>query len=612
MSPHTRLRSIEESAAPLTVADAIAQSLAQWRVGALYGVSGANIEHLHDAVHRYAESGLVSVAARSESGAAFMADAHARNHNTLGVCCSTSGGGMMNLAVGVAESYQEGIPVLAIVGQIPRPFEGIGGFQDSSGIGRTVNAEAMWRAIAKEVRVVRSADSLWEDLRACVTAAMTGRRGPAVLLIPRDVFAEEVQERPSDWPQALEECARPRATPEDALSAIEVALRRAKRPVIIAGPDLRPGKARQTLIAYARRTQIPVVTTLSDINAFPASDPLFLGAIGTAGHPSAHRYLNEEADLLLVAGTRLELMHRMPILRGLERAQVIFVDDDTELSQRTLPDALCISADIGQTFQALLERRPHWHLGQGRPKGYKVERFLPQLATPVPRKESDQLNGAGTLLQSRAIQLLESALPERGQLIFDAGNCAASALHYLTPSRGTRTSIALGMGGMGYAIPAAIGAQLGAAEGSRTTVICGDGAFLLLGMEVHTAVDLGLPILFVVFNNGGHGMCVTRQQLYFESRIECSRYESASIATLARGFGSPERLWVGSAETEVELQDHLSALETWNWRGPALLELVLHHEEVPPFTPFLDADAPIGQLDRALSPPLASRKACAA
>ena len=257
-------------------------------------------------------------------------------------------------------------------------------------------------------------------------------------------------------------------------------------------------------------------------------------------------------------------------------------------------------------------RRAPRPLGAGRPKDYRLERFLPQLAKPVVRRDSHQLGDESPLLQSRAIQLLETALPEEGQLIFDAGNCAASALHYLTPPRGTQTTIALGMGGMGYAIPAAVGAQLGAKRATKTTVVCGDGAFLLLGMEVHTAVDLGLPILFVVFNNGGHGMCVTRQQLYFESRIECSQYASASIATLARGFGSPEQLWVGSADSELGLEAQLSALKEWNWRGPALLEFVLRQEEVPPFTPFLDADAPVGQLNNCAPTVPSARVACAA
>ena len=216
---------------PPTVADALALSLADWGVGAVYGVSGANIEHLHDAIHRHGGDRLRSVAARSESGAAFMADAHARVHGSLGVCCSTSGGGMMNLAVGIAESYQEGIPVLAIVGQIPRPFEGLGGFQDSSGIGQTVNAEAMWRAIAKDVRSVRSGETLWDDLLGAVQAALDGRKGPAVLLVPRDVFDERVPEQPQDWPESLEQISAAPPVDEAAIEALHGHLERAKRPV---------------------------------------------------------------------------------------------------------------------------------------------------------------------------------------------------------------------------------------------------------------------------------------------------------------------------------------------------------------------------------------------
>ena len=113
-------------------------------------------------------------------------------------------------------------------------------------------------------------------------------------------------------------------------------------------------------------------------------------------------------------------------------------------------------------------------------------------------------------------------------------------------------------------------------------------------MEVHTAVDLGIPMLVVVFNNAQHGMCVTRQQLYFENRIECAQYARPSIAQIARGFGTPDQIWVGAAETVQELDEQLEKLQEWDWKGPALLEVVIRVEEMPPFTPFLDGEAPKG------------------
>src|SRR6187549_148078 len=146
----------------MKLVDALVSTLRDWDVRYVFGVSGANIEHLHDAIHRLGEGRLASVLAKSEVGASFMADSRARVHRTLGVCCATSGGGMMNLAVGVAEAFAESVPMLALVGQPPRELEGQGAFQDSSGIGRTVDARALFGAIAKHVVKVESAHGFWE------------------------------------------------------------------------------------------------------------------------------------------------------------------------------------------------------------------------------------------------------------------------------------------------------------------------------------------------------------------------------------------------------------------------------------------------------------------
>src|SRR5262249_12915036 len=135
----------------MKLADAAVEALLALDVRYVFGVSGANIEHLHDAIHRLRDGRLASVMAKSEFGAPFMADGYARVHRRIGVCCATSGGGMLNLAVGIAESYAESVPVLAFVGQSPARGEGRGAFQDSSGIGRTINAMAMFGGIAKFV-----------------------------------------------------------------------------------------------------------------------------------------------------------------------------------------------------------------------------------------------------------------------------------------------------------------------------------------------------------------------------------------------------------------------------------------------------------------------------
>jgi acetolactate synthase-1/2/3 large subunit len=176
-----------------------------------------------------------------------------------------------------------------------------------------------------------------------------------------------------------------------------------------------------------------------------------------------------------------------------------------------------------------------------------------------------------------------------GHVVVDAGNCGAAALHRLIVPSGTLVTVALGMGGMGYSLPAAVGAQLGR-SGGRTLALCGDGSFLMNGFEVHTAVDLRLPILYVVFNNNMHGTCVSRQHLMFESRVECSRFGPVDVAAVARGLGAAENLWVGSAGTLTELAEALGDYHERYTDRPGVLELRIAHPEVPPITPFTPAD----------------------
>ncbi len=579
----------------MKLVDALVLALRDWDVRYVFGVSGANIEHLHDAIHRLGDGKLESVLAKSEVGAAFMADARARVHRTLGVCCATSGGGMMNLAVGVAESYAESVPVLAIVGQIPTTLEGRGGFQDSSGIGRTVDALAMWRAMSKRAERIASAEGFWEKLEGAARAALGGRQGPAVLLVTRDANDLEVPPRPADFPLDLAELARPVAAPSARkVRALFEMLRSARRPILVLGTGATRARDADAVVRFAIEAGIPVVTTMANPGAFPNDHPLYFGTVGAAGHPSAHDYLNDDADVVVVAGTGLPAMIRQPFAKGLARARVAVVNVDSGEIGRAIQPALVVEGDAGLVFGELRRLRataPFCHA----PISYDLTRYLPELIEEAPVSGVVPVLGEGGragLLQSQAIDILEGHLPTRGHILFDAGNCAAAAIHGMFLPANATSTIALGMGGMGYAIAGAIGAQLGTSGRSRSVVLCGDGAFLMLGFEIHTAVELRLPILFVVFNNAKHGMCVTRQSVYFKGRVESSEYERVDIATVARGLGDPARLWVGRAATAEQLRHELAAYDQAKPARPGVLELVLMREEVPPFAPFLQPDHP--------------------
>jgi len=626
----------------MKLADAVVEALLALDVRYVFGVSGANIEHLHDAIHRLGGGRLVSVMARSEFGAAFMADGYARVHRRLGVCCSTAGGGMLNLAVGIAESYAESVPVLAFVGQAPARGEGRGAFQDSSGIGRTVDAMAMFGGIAKFVAKIAQSEDFWPAFERAIVEARRGRPGPAVLLVPRSSWTVEVTPLPEGFADRVHAGIRPVAVDElgpdptnlhgnagrrrpfephivlragaspDAeatrhgLKALLEALRGARYPVLIVGQGVRRCSNPAAVIDFARAIRLPMMTDLSARGEVPNDDPLYFGLLGVAGHPSAHAYLRDHADLLLIVGSGLNAMTRGPLMSDpvdIGTKKIIAVNIDMgELSRAVQPPArnlqrswwpgtaeglaIAVEADAGVVFEELLRlwRASPFELPPAAP--YRFKTFLPALAPAIPSATTPV---DGTLLQSEALDLLQRVLPRGGHIVYDAGNCAAAALHQLYVPPGTSATIALGMGGMGYAIAAAIGIALGSTKDQRTIVLAGDGALLMTGFEIHTAVELKLPILFVIFNNGMHGMCVTRQQTFFDGRLECVRYAPVDVATLARGFGGPDRLWIRRASTKEELLAALRDHVAYAFR-PGVIELVLAREEVPPFTPLMPRD----------------------
>jgi acetolactate synthase I/II/III large subunit len=575
----------------LKISDALVKALVLLDVRYVFGVSGANIEHLHDAIHRLGEGKLKSVMAKSEDGAAFMADCRARVHGCLGVCCSTSGGGMMNLIAGIAESYTDSVPVLALVGQPPSALEGKGAFQDSSGIGCTVDSMKLWSAVAKYVGKISKPEDFWYYLTNAIKAAISGRPGPAVLLFPSNIFEQEVEPCPENWADILTELIRPKEVSLEMISPLFEEIYRAKNPVLILGHGVRRCSNPQAIVNFARLVGLPVITTLSGRSEFPNDDPLYLGTLGVAGHPSAHTYLKENADLLIVVGTDLKCMTRQPIQSTLLDQKIVVVNIDIDLIKRIISPDLVVEADAGLVFEGLLkllQLKPF----QFKPlQDYCLEIFKSLPAPPISLDSSISIGDSQLLLQSEAIAIVQEFLPTNGHILYDAGNCAAAALHFTKVPPGSSSTIALGMGGMGYAIAGAIGAQLGSGLDTRTVVFAGDGAFLMTGMEIHTAVDLQLPILFVIFNNNMHGMCATRQQLFFESRFECVRYASVNIAKIVQGFGSSERLWVGSAATVTQVRHQLEDYMK-HAHLPGVLELHILRQEIPPFTPFLSKDAP--------------------
>lgn len=546
---------------PDRVVDYLVDTVSGLGVTHIFGVDGANIEDLYDAV--FDAGGLpAGIVAKHEFSAATMADGYARSTGGLGVVAATSGGGAMNLVAGLAESYASRVPVLALVGQPPTALEGNGAFQDSSGLAESLDATALFGAVSRYCARVTDPAELPAQLAAAVAAAYEG--GPAVLLLPKDVQQQPMP--PAPPPSRRIRAAEP-ATSIDPIAAELVAARRTGKVVIIAGDQIARDDARAELgdLVAALDAAIGLAPDAKDV--YPNTGPGYCGVAGSMGHPELLAALTSASACLLI-GTRLPVTARA----GLDAA----LADIPLLSIGALPPYPAArhvtSADLAQSLTALRTR-----LGGAAHSG-----STPGLtAMTVP-----DATGPG-LRYRTVVEAIQRELPSGSDIFADAGNTGAAVVHYLRVPEDGRFVVALGMGGMGYAFGAGIGsafARRDAADGPhRTIVIAGDGSFYMHGMELHTAVEHDLPVTFVVFNNNAHAMCVTREQLYYRDRYSFNRFQPAQLgAGIGAMFpGLPARTVEDPGDLPGALRDSFAAA------GPAFVEILCDPDEIPPFQPFL-------------------------
>ncbi|MDH6130758.1 acetolactate synthase-1/2/3 large subunit [Kitasatospora sp. MAA4] len=543
--------------ATVRLVDYLARELAAAGVRHVFGVGGANIEDLYDALH--ATGGVIrTVVAKHEFSAATMADGQARATGRLGVVAVTSGGGAVNLLPGLAEAYTSRVPLLAFVGQPPTTQEGRGAFQDTSGRGGSIDARELFTPVSRFCARVEDPDAVPELLARAFAATRGDTPGPAVLLLPKDVQQALIEAR-----EPLPEPAVPTASPAE-LHVREQAvdlLRSARRVLVIAGEGVASADARAELAELARRLGAWVAVTPDAKDVFDNHDARFAGVAGVMGHANVLRCL-ERADACVLVGTRLPAMARAGLEQALSGTPVVCLDPEPPY----LP-GIWLRGELCDTIRVLAGRLD------------PAARPVPAHAGPTPL--STPRSSTGGTSYPAAVAAIEAALPPDAHVFVDAGNAGASAIHLLPAPRRGRFVVAVGMGGMGYTFGAGIGAAL--ASGQRTYVIAGDGAFFMHGMEVHTAVEQAAPVTFVIFNNNAHAMCATREQVFLGAPHPSNLFRPANIAAgVAAMF--PD-LAVTRAEDGAQLRAALLRGNAGD--GPAFVALDFDPAEIPPFLPFL-------------------------
>ena len=517
---------------------------------------GANLP-MYDALY---DSSIRHVLARHEQGAGFMAQGMARVTGNPAVCFGTSGPGATNLITAIADARMDSIPLIAITGQVPRALIGTDAFQEVDTCGLTL-------PITKQNFLVRSAEELLDIIPAAFRIASSGRPGPVVVDVPKDVQTESVIV--SQWPDPGQP-TRPPSIEETRIDRMADMIRAAERPLFYIGGGIIAAEASTILRRLSERLSIPVTATLMGLGAMPTDHPLFLGMLGM--HAARHTNMAlEDCDLLIAAGVRFDDRATGKAAQFCPDAQIIHIDIDAgELGKIRQPH-LCMEADVREVLDMLDDRlpditRPVWQA--------RIAELRRQHPLVVEGKD-DPLQPYGLILQTARL------LKKDAIITTDVGQHQMWAAQ-VCPLRHPRQWLTSGgLGTMGFGMPAAIGAAL--ANPTKPVVcISGDGSFLLNIQELATLAEENLNVKILVMNNAHLGMVRQQQELFYDGRKCASKFtRPPDLTAISRGFGVP-------AYDLDHFEAPLDLLKTvLNESGPCVINVPITPEEnvfpmVPP------------------------------
>ena len=556
----------------ITGSEAVIRSLIAEGVETIFGYPGGAIMPIYDALYDFQDQ-VHHILVRHEQGATHAAQGYARASGRVGVVFATSGPGATNLVTGLADAHMDSTPMVCITGQVAAHLLGTDAFQETDVIGITMPI-TKWN-----IQVTRA-----EDIPGAIAKAFyiarNGRPGPVLVDITKNaqVAKMDFEYKKCEYIRSYHPVPELK---EEEVEAAAALINSAKKPYILCGHGVLIADAQQELIAFAEKAQIPIASTLLGLSAVPVDHPLYVGYLGMHGNYGPNIKTNE-CDVLIAVGMRFDDRITGDVSTYARQAKVVHIEiDKAEINKIIKADA-AVHADAKAALQALLpkikeQRHDEWL------QGFKEADRLEE--GKVSKRELYPTEGE--LKMAEVIRLISEKTGGHAILVTDVGQHQMIASRYYRFQDPNTNITSGGMGTMGFALPAAMGAKVGTPE-KEVVAIIGDGCFQMTLQELGTIYQSEIGVKIVILNNNFLGMVRQWQQLFFDKRYSSTEMINPDFVQIAKGFYVPGRKVTDRAEISAAIDEMLQT------KGAYLLEVVVEKEDN--VFPMVPAGAPISHI----------------
>ncbi|MGQ8336766.1 biosynthetic-type acetolactate synthase large subunit [Sunxiuqinia sp. A32] len=541
----------------ITGSEAVILSLLEEGVDTIFGYPGGAIMPIYDALYDF-DKQVTHILTRHEQGAIHAAEGYAKVTGKAGVCFATSGPGATNLITGIADAMIDSIPLVCITGQVASPLLGTDAFQESDVVGISM-------PVTKWNYQVTSADEIPAAMAKAFYIAQSGRPGPVLLDIAKDAQFQELDFE-------YKKCTKVRSyIPEHPVDPFKVKaaaelIDRAKKPLLLFGQGVIIANAEAELKEFVEKTGIPAAWTLLGLSALPTEHPLNVGMLGMHGNYGPNIKTNE-ADLIIAVGMRFDDRVTGKVSAYATNAKIVHLEVDPAEIDKIIKTDVAVLGNAKKSLKMLTDNvsannHDSWLKEFRDCDAIENEKVFSKDLTPT--KDG--------LTMGEVVRMASEKTNNDAILVTDVGQQQMVAARYFKFKHSKSVVTSGGLGTMGYGIPAAMGAQLGAKD-RKVVAFVGDGGFQMTLQELGTIVQNKLPVKIVLLNNNFLGMVRQWQQLFFDRRYSFTELDNPDFITIAKGFGMAGHKVTSREELDKGVQQMI------DHDGPYLLEVVVEKED---------------------------------